>query len=186
MSENNKLKAVNDLPQTKFSIWVYTLVLKLGVLASSMWILLVIAIIISVVRRYGFNLGSIFIEEMHWHFYAIGVSFALSYSMASNAHVRVDVLSTNFGKRLYTWIEILGILVLVIPYTAFVLYYSYVFVAHSFNTGEVSLSPGGIPYRWMIKSVMLTGFGLLLLTALARLSQSIACLRGGFSHTTEG
>ena len=51
------------------------------------------------------------------------------------------------------------------------LVYSAPFVRASFELGEVSVSPGGLPYRWAIKAMLPLGFALLLLAALSRLSR---------------
>jgi len=41
----------------------------------------------------------------------------------------------------------------------------------SFVTGEISSSPGGLPYRWAIKSILVLGFALLGVAALSRLTR---------------
>ena len=45
------------------------------------------------------------------------------------------------------------------------------FTIDSFVRGEISPSPGGLPYRWAIKSALVIGFALLALSALARLTR---------------
>ena len=43
------------------------------------------------------------------------------------------------------------------------------FVMSSYEVGEVSASPGGLPFRWLIKASLPIAFLLLAATALARL-----------------
>ena len=42
---------------------------------------------------------------------------------------------------------------------------------------EVSAAPDGLPYRWVLKSFVVTAFSLLFLAGLSRLSRVIAALR---------
>ncbi len=58
-----------------------------------------------------------------------------------------------------------------IPFIALMLVYSLPFVWHSWALGEISQSPGGLPYRWLIKAVMPFSFGLLLLAVWSRLTR---------------
>lgn len=152
-------------------------VILIGRLAALVWIFLVINICVSVFIRYVMGSGSVFLEELQWHFFAVGVAISLSYTMSENGHIRVDVLSVNFRPRTKLWIEIIGLLFLLLPYCVFVLWYSYDFVMNSFTRNEVSLAPGGVPYRWIIKSFLPISFLLLAISGVACLIRSIAGLR---------
>jgi TRAP-type mannitol/chloroaromatic compound transport system permease small subunit len=50
------------------------------------------------------------------------------------------------------------------------------FVATSWQLHEVSAAPGGLPYRWFLKSFIVTGFALLALAGLGRLTRVWAAL----------
>ena len=141
-----------------------------------MWLLLLIVIVANVVLRYAFDQGRIEFEEIQWHLYATGFLFGLSYALKDDVHIRVDLLHERFGPTLRAWIELYGILLLLLPFIALVLIFSVSFVAVSYQLGEVSSSPGGLPYRWAIKAVLPLGFALLLLAALSRLTQVWAYL----------
>ena len=71
-----------------------------------------------------------------------------------------------------------GLLLLLFPFVALVLFYSVPFVALSFESAEVSVSPGGLPYRWAIKGALFAGFGLIGLAAFSRLLRVSALLFG--------
>ncbi|MGA0841118.1 MAG: C4-dicarboxylate ABC transporter permease, partial [Pseudomonadales bacterium] len=60
------------------------------------------------------------------------------------------------------------------------LVYGIPFAYFSFLSGEVSQSPGGLPWRWIPKTLLPLSFAFLLLAALARLSQVAAFL---FRHS---
>lgn len=149
---------------------------RLGRCASWLWLLLLIVIVANVVLRYAFGQGRVEFEEIQWHLYATGFLLGLSYAFKDDAHIRVDLMHERFGPTLRAWIELYGILLLLLPFIAVVLVFSIPFVAASHRLGEVSPSPGGLPYRWAVKAVLPLGFGFLLLAALSRLTRVWAYL----------
>jgi TRAP-type mannitol/chloroaromatic compound transport system permease small subunit len=165
-----------ELPVTRFSRWTDATLARIGELASWIWLLLIIVIVLNVTLRYAFGFGRIEFEELQWHLYSLGFLIGLSYCAQADAHIRVDVLHERFSPRVQAWIELYGILLLLLPYVALVGFYSVPFVIDSFVRGEISPSPGGLPYRWAIKSVLLIGFALLALSAVARLTRVWAFL----------
>ena len=167
-----------DLPETRLSRSLDGLVRRLGDAVSWVWIMLLAVVVLNVVLRYLFGEGRIEFEEVQWHLYATGFLIALGYAVESDDHVRVDFLRGRFSPRLRAWFELYGILILLLPFVALVLFYSVPFIAHSFAQGEVSAAPGGLAYRWAIKSMLFVGFGLLGLAAVSRLVRVGAFLFG--------
>jgi len=159
------------LPQTSISLWVEKQLLRVGDASSWIWLMLLSVIVLNVVMRYLFGLGRIEFEEIQWHLYAVGFLVGLSYASVSDAHVRVDVVREKLPVQLQAWIELYGILLLLLPFIMLVLYASIPFVAYSFSTSEISEAPGGLPYRWVIKSALTVGFILLLIATFARLTR---------------
>jgi len=168
----------SGLPETRFSRAVDGFLLRLGELASWLWLVLLVLVVLSVVLRYVFGEGRIELEELQWHVYAVGFLTALSLGVATDDHVRVDVLHERMPRRWQAWVEIYGTLLLLLPFVTLVLVYAVPFVAASFAVGEISQAPGGLPLRWLIKGALPVGFALLGLAALARLSRATAFLFG--------
>ena len=135
------------------------------------WLLLMLVILVNVISRYLFNQGFIQLEELQWHLYATGFLLGLSFAVTQDVHVRVDVLRERWSPELRAWIEIYGILLLLLPFIVLVLVASWPFVTYSFTTSEISQAPGGLPLRWVIKSVLPLGFLLLALATVARLAK---------------
>ncbi len=159
------------LPQTRLSRVVDPWLDRIGHWSSWLWLLLVAVIVVNVILRYVFGEGRIEFEEIQWHLYATGFLLGLGYALRADAHIRVDVLHERFSPTLKAWIELYGLLLLLLPFIAVVLVFSVPFVRASFEFGEVSVSPGGLPYRWAMKAVLPLGFLLLLLAAASRLSR---------------
>lgn len=166
------------LPHTAFSRRVDAWLVRLGRWLSWVWLLLLAIIVVNVVLRYVFDEGRIEFEEIQWHLYSIGFLLGLSYAAQADAHIRVDVLHERLRPRLQAWIELYGILLLLLPFIALVLIYSVPFVVQSYQLSEVSQSPGGLPLRWLIKAVLPLGFALLLLATLSRLTRVCRLLFG--------
>ena len=163
------VNAKDYLPNTVWSRRLDRLADHIGRGVSYVWLLLLGVIVINVFMRYILNEGRIELEELQWHLYAVGFLLGLGYAYQADAHIRVDVLHEHFSHRVKAWIELYGIVLLLLPFIALILIYSMPFVASSYAVAEVSASPGGLPLRWLIKAALPLGFGLLLLTVISRL-----------------
>ena len=157
------------LPETPLTRAIDKFLNRIGEGLSYIWMLLLIVIVINVALRYIFNEGRIEFEEFQWHLYSFGFLLGLSYAYQADAHIRVDVLHERMSHRTQAWVELYGILLFLVPFIALVLIYSMPFVAASFALGEISPSPGGLPFRWLIKAMLPIGFALLALAVLSRL-----------------
>ena len=160
-----------ELPATPFSRLVDPILDRIGNAVSWIWVVLLVVIVCNVLLRYALSEGRIEFEEIQWHLYSVGFMVGLGYALQHDAHVRVDVLHERFQPTTRAWIELYGIVLFLMPFVAMMLIYGVLFVADSFATGEVSSSPGGLPYRWAIKSVIVIGFALLGLAAFSRLTR---------------
>lgn len=174
------------LPQSAFSRRVDPWIEKIGQGVSWLWLALLAVIVTNVLLRYAFGEGRIEFEEIQWHLYATGFLVGLSYAYQADAHIRVDVLHERFGPRTQAWLELYGILLLLLPFVWVVLYYAVPFAWISFQQSEVSQAPGGLPMRWIIKGMLPLGFVLLLLTTLSRLTRVWAALFGGSNEASDG
>ena len=163
--------AALPLPETPFSRVVDPILVAIGHAVSWLWIVLLAVIVCNVVLRYALSKGRIEFEEIQWHLYSIGFMLGLAYALQADAHVRVDVLHERLRPTTQAWIDLYGILLFVLPFVALMVLYGARFVANSFVTGEVSSSPGGLPFRWAIKSVLVVGFALVGLAATSRLTR---------------
>lgn len=141
--------------------------------------LLLVVIITQVVLRYAFASGQTFLEELQWHFYGLGVMMGLAYAQVNDTHVRVDIFYSRFSDRKKRIVEVVGILLFVLPFTYIVFYHSLSFVADSWRVNEGSDMAGGLPYRFIIKSVIPISFGLLALASLSRLTRDVWLLAKG-------
>lgn len=166
------------LPTTALSRAVDRIATWAGELASIMWPVLVLVIVIQVVARYAFGQGSIMLEELQWHLYAMGFMLGLAFTEVKERNVRIDVLAEKFQPRTRLWIELVGLVALLLPFSLFIIWAGIPFFWTSFTLNEVSAAPGGLPFRWFIKSFIITAFALVVLVGLGRLSRVWAALFG--------
>ncbi|CAA6816564.1 MAG: C4-dicarboxylate ABC transporter [uncultured Thiotrichaceae bacterium] len=153
------------------------IVRSVGHIAAWANIILIGIILTQVVLRYGFNSGMVPLEELMWHLYAVALMFGLSYAITNDTHIRVDLFHMNMSAKKRHIIEIFGILFLLMPFVWVIFHHSLGWVAHSFAVGESSQNPTGLPYRWIIKSVIPISFFMIFIAALARLIRSVLLLR---------
>ena len=166
------------LPVTAFSRNADRLIGLFGEIASLLWTVLMLVIVFQVVLRYVFGLGSIMLEETQWHLYAVGFMLGLSFTEVRERNVRIDVLAENFSQKTRLWVELVGITVFLLSFTLLAIWFAVPFVVTSWELHEVSAAPGGLPYRWVLKSFLITGFALLALAGVSRLTRVWVALSG--------
>jgi len=155
---------------------------RLAVAAGSVatWLqpTLVAVLLVNVALRYGLGRGFIELEELQWHLYAAGFLLAFAETQAADEHVRVDLLRERLGVRTRAWIELLGSLILLLPFTVIVSLSACDFFWQSFQIGERSPMPSGLPARWVIKGVLAVALVLLAVQALSSAARSLLVLLG--------
>ncbi len=173
------MNEVNREPKVLLADKIDKFISQLSHGISWVYALLIIVIIAQVVLRKGFSSGLIVLEELQWHLYAVGVMFGMAYAQVTNAHVRVDLLHSKFKQSTKHVIEIIGIAFLLLPFLGIIFFHSLDFVEDSWRTNEHSAAPAGLPYRWIIKSMIPISVALLALAALSRMYRSISLLFSG-------
>jgi TRAP-type mannitol/chloroaromatic compound transport system permease small subunit len=167
-----------DFPRTRVSDAIDGFVGAFHYVINWIWVVLVLLIVVNVVLRYLVGTSMVWMEEVQWHLYAVGFMIGLAYALKLDGHVRVDVVADRLRPRTRAWIELLGLVLLVLPLCGIMLWWGWPFVARAWQINEVSAAPGGLPHRWVIKSVILLAFGLIALAATSRLLRITALLFG--------
>lgn len=118
------------------------------------------------------------VVDLQWYLFAILVMLGGAFTLTSDGHVRVDVLAVSFSPRLRALVGIAGDLLLLLPFAVIMVWFSTRFALSAFQSGEGS-SYGGLLDRWVVKAFLPLGFGLLVLSALARALRTLAGLATG-------
>lgn len=139
-----------------------------------------------VVLRYGFDLGWIGLQEVITYLHATVFMLGAAYTLRHEGHVRVDIFYQRFGPRGKAWVNLLGTLLLLWPMCLFILFVSWEYVAVSWALLETSNEPGGLPFVYLLKSLLILMPLLLILQGLAVALQSWQVLRGrGYRDSDE-
>ena len=135
----------------------------LGNLCSILMLLMIANVFFDVIMRYFFNDVSIGMQELEWHLFAAMFMFGIAYTLKEDAHVRVDVFYDKMSARKQSMINIFGALFFALPITTIILYYSIDYTFEAYQMGEGSADPGGLPHRWIVRSVIPTSSVFLIL-----------------------
>ena len=160
--------AALDLPETPVSHAIDSILIVVGRASIWIWVVLVAVVVTNVALRHLFGQGRVELEELQWHLNSVGFLLAISYAYQCDAHIRIDLVSQRLPERMRAWIELYCTFILLLPFVIMILWFSLPFVSQSFTVGEVSQSPGGLPYRWLIKAMLPIGMALLLLGIISR------------------
>jgi len=149
-----------------------------GWLAGWLCILMIMVVFVDVVARYGFDSGSIAMQELEWHLFAAVFLLGAAYALREDAHVRVDLFYARMSPRRKALIDIVGAVVFIIPMCSLILYSSWDVVSYSYQIQEISSDPGGLPYRFAFKALLPIGYFLVMLQSLAMISRNVRILAG--------
>ena len=139
---------------------------------------LVVVICLDVVLRYVFNFSSVAFYDTEWHLFALIFLLGAGYTLQSDRHVRVDVFYSKFSEKQKALVNLIGCVFFLFPFCLIVIKAGIPYVEVSFNMNEKSTDPGGLPYRFLIKSFIVVGFALLLLQGLVVVGESFRIVFG--------
>lgn len=167
-----------ELPTTQISRWLDCALTVIGKAASWLWVVVTGVIIWAVVGRYVFGQGSVLLEEVQWHLAGMGWLLGLAYTLVVDDHVRVDVLHERMSLKTQAWIELIGLLFLLLPFLGLAVYEMVPYALSSWEIGETSQAPAGLSHRWVLKAILALSFTLIIIAALSRLLKVTALLFG--------
>ncbi len=133
----------------------------------------------------GVSLSSNAYLELQWYLFSLLFLWGAAYTLKHNAHVQVDVIYAQLSARKRAWIDLLGAVFFLIPFSLLVIWVSWPMVSNSWAVLEVSPDPGGLP-RYPIKTAIPVAFVLLLLQGVSEAIKRVAVLRGVLTVEEEG
>lgn len=155
----------------------------LGLGASVLVLLTVLVCAGNATVRYLFHYSSNGLLEIQWYFFGAIVLLGASVTLQRNEHVRVDLLYMLASERRRLQIDTIGIIVFLLPVSAYLTILCLKLFITSFLLGEYSQNAGGL-IVWPAKAVLPLGFALLTLQGVSELIKRIAALRGAVAVDT--
>ena len=144
------------------------------------WLVLAMTLVIGydVAMRYLFQTGSVALQELEWHLFALLFLLGAAYTFKHDGHVRVDIFYSSdwMTARRRAMVDLFGGLFLLLPFCLMIIISSLPFVANAYGMAEGSPDPGGLPYRFLLKAAIPVGFGLLLLQGVANMLRNVSII----------
>ena len=157
----------------KVSSVIDNIIDQIGQLISWISLILILLICVDVFMRYFLSTSKIWMVELEWHLFSVLFLVGASYTLLHDKHVRVDLFYENYSPKRKRIVNALGILILIIPWCLIILTTSWDYALNSFSFREGSPQPGGLPARYIVKSIIFCGYFLLLVQAISILIKSI-------------
>ena len=136
-----------------------------GWIAGILMFFLLINVFYDAIMRYFFRSGSIALQEMEWHIFAVIFLFGISYALREDGHVRVDILYDRFSPRWKAVVNIAGACLFLIPLSLLIVNGSIWYVHEAYVQIEISGDPGGLTHRYLIKAIIPLSFIFLTISA---------------------
>ncbi|GAB1381223.1 TRAP transporter small permease subunit [Pararhodobacter sp.] len=144
------------------------------------WLALAIVLVCFwvVVERYLFSTTRLWMQDLYPWLNGVMFTSVAAYALYTNDHVRVDIFYRPASTLKKAWLDLIGVILFLLPFTWVVWTYCYVFVARSWRLQEGSANPGGAPGLYLVKGFILVFAVTLALQGLSMLIRSILIIRG--------
>jgi TRAP-type mannitol/chloroaromatic compound transport system permease small subunit len=103
---------------------------------------------------------------MEWHLFSSLFLLGISYTLQNDAHVRVDIFYANFLPKKQALINLIGFVIFILPISLLITYYGLDFAYGAYEINEQSGDPGGLNYRFIIKSIIPISFILVIISGI--------------------
>ncbi len=123
--------------------------------------------------------------EMQWWMFGAVFLLAAPWTLKSNEHIRIDVLSSRLPQRVRDVIDVVGHALFLLPVAGVVLVTSWPFFLRAYAQNEQSSNAGGLP-QWPAKFLIPLAFALLLIQGISELIKRVAIMRGDLAPTVPG
>ena len=148
------------------------LVEKQGKLTSFLIIPLLFIVLYEVLMRYAFNAPTVWGFEATAFAYGLHYMLGLSFMEHAEGHVRVDIITTRFSKKVQAIIMIAGYLLIFMPVFVLMTWGAIEFAHTATVTNELN-STSWAPRIWPYKILMALSFLLLVVQGLSTMFKNL-------------
>ena len=129
-----------------------------------------------VAARYIFGLGSVWAGETVIYAHAAVFMLAAAWTLQAGGHVRVDIFYADASARTKAVIELVGSLLLLLPFMVVLLWLSVPYAGRSWAILEHSQETSGLPIVFVLKTLIPIFALLMALQGVAQALHAIAAL----------
>ncbi len=131
-----------------------------------------------VILRYVFAVGFIPLQESVWYLHGLLFMLGAGYTLLHDQHVRVDIIYRGASPRYQALVDLFGVLVLLLPVCIVTWWLSWGYVANAWRVHEGSAELSGLPYIYLLKTVILIFVVLLTIQGVSLALKSLLTLAG--------
>ncbi|MPZ56535.1 MAG: TRAP transporter small permease subunit [Rhizobiales bacterium] len=107
-----------------------------------------------VILRYVLGIGSIWLQETVLYGHAVLFMLAAAWTLRDDGHVRIDILYGDATTRTKALVDLFGALLLLLPFMAVLAWYAWPYVTRSWAIHERSREVSGLPFVYLLKSLI--------------------------------
>jgi TRAP-type mannitol/chloroaromatic compound transport system permease small subunit len=151
----------------------------------AIWLVLICALVSAgnALSRYTLDLSSNAWLELQWYMFGATVLLGGPHLLNKNGHIRVDLFYAKLNDRQRAWLDLGGLVFFLLPFSYFMVLYSWPWFVEAWKINEISANAGGL-VRWPVKLLLPLGFGLLILQGLSEIIKRVAAVRGDIALNT--
>ncbi len=169
----------------KVSRAIDTMATRLGrFVAWGIFLAVVISAVNAIVRKV-LGVSSNVWLEMQWVLFGAVFLLCSPWTLLSNEHIRIDVVSSMLPKSARNWIDVIGHLFFLIPIGFVMMWTGWPFFWRSLMQNEQSTNAGGLP-QYPSKLLVPLAFTLLFIQGFSELIKRIAIMRGKLDDVSGG
>jgi TRAP-type mannitol/chloroaromatic compound transport system permease small subunit len=120
------------------------------------WLILAVVLLqfALVIARYLFGLGSVWLTETVIYAHATLFMLATAWTLIVGGHVRVDIFYAEASARTKALVELIGALLLLLPFMIVLIWVSVPYAARSWAVLEHSQETSGLPIIFALKTLI--------------------------------
>ena len=123
--------------------------------------------------------------ELQWILFGAVFLLCSPWTLLSNEHIRIDVVSSMLPKRARNWIDVIGHAFFLIPITLVLMWTGWQFFWRSLMQNEQSNNAGGLP-QYPSKMFVPLCFTILFIQGISELIKRVAIMRGRLDDVSGG
>ena len=140
-----------------------------GRLVSWLTVIMAIVVVVVVIARYFLQVGSIALQESVTYLHCMVFMLGLAYTLKHDGHVRVDIFYREYSPKTKALVNFVGGILFLLPLCGLLFFISWDYVLASWIIKETSAENNGLPFIYLLKTLMLAMPVLLFLQGLAEI-----------------
>jgi TRAP-type mannitol/chloroaromatic compound transport system permease small subunit len=124
-------------------------------------------VLLNVVLRYGFGVGSIKFQDLAGYGFSVFLILSLPLALARGSHVRVEVVSERLGPRYLRAADAVAWVLVILPLFGLIMWAGWRDIVFSWHIGEGSVTPGGLGGLYLVRTALPVAAALMILQGLA-------------------